>query len=171
MAARVFTIFIVLSLMVSCHRHLYLYDNGYKGESNYDGFYVVDTIRIADPVRIYSSKYGGTFIVSKAILNEYKGKKEFFYRPDVFIYGDGFYVDLPLKNFKRYKYPDDGGCTFEKWQQKDSDLTFQELSPAPKKFILGLIGANHFYKKHIAFDGHQFVYHEKNYKLLYNKLR
>ncbi|MGZ3776218.1 MAG: hypothetical protein ACXVJB_05265 [Mucilaginibacter sp.] len=155
---------------MSCHRRLHPADYDYKGEPNYEQFYVVDTITIENPVRIYSSRYGGTFIVSKATLKEYNGKKDFFYRPDVFIYGDEFYVDLPLKNFKRYKYPDDGRCTFEKWQQKDSDLTFQVLSPTPKKFILGLISANHFYKKHIAFDGHQFVYPEKNYKLLYNKL-
>lgn len=96
-------IFILAVIISSCSKNVY--DINYLGEDNYSNFYVVDTIRIVDPVRIHSLKYGGQFIVSKKTLKEYNGKDEFFYRPDVFFIGNDFYRDLPTKDFKNISIP------------------------------------------------------------------
>ena len=58
----------VVILLCSCSR--VLYDISYKGETNYKEFYIVDTILIESPVRVFSEKYGGMFVLSNE--NQYR---------------------------------------------------------------------------------------------------
>lgn len=162
------SILVLCFIWFSCSKNIY--DNDYKGENNYESFYVVDTIKISDPVCITSSKYGGTFVVSKAILRDFNNDITFFSRPDVFLFGDQFYRDLPLKNFKKYKYPDFGGCDFLQSRQKTEELIVSEFQNKPRYFILCLINANYFYRKHMAFDAKTFIYPDKNNKITFYKI-
>ena len=66
----------VVILLCSCSR--VLYDISYKGETNYKEFYIVDTILIESPVRVFSEKYGGMFVLSNEKLKSYDGKIDFF---------------------------------------------------------------------------------------------
>lgn len=157
---------IVFFSIVSCSRSTY--DINYKGESNYSNFYLVDTIKIIDPVRIHSSKFGGQFIVSKSILREYNNKVDFFSRPDVFLLGSDLYRDLPQKDYQKYSYPDNGGCEFWESQLDVPGLEVYELRSSSISFLLGLINANYFYQKHNSYGS--FAYPEKNNKRSYYKI-
>ena len=64
----------VVILLCSCSR--VLYDISYKGETNYKEFYIVDTILIESPVRVFSEKYGGMFVLSNEKLKSYGCKLE-----------------------------------------------------------------------------------------------
>jgi len=75
-------LFAILSL-ASCNQSLY--DINYKGEENYKSFYVVDTIRIENPVRVYPKKHDRIFILSKDKLKAYRGEADFFMSPDIFL--------------------------------------------------------------------------------------
>lgn len=157
-----------LCLMFSCSKHTY--DSNYPGQDNFSNFYVVDTIKIIDPVRIHSSKFGGQFIISKKLLKDYDGKSSFFSRPDVFFLGSDFYRDLPQKDYKKYSYPDYGGCSLLQSLTPTIGLEVFEFKHEPKYFILCLINANYFYQKHMTFDMKPFAYHEKNNKIIYYKI-
>lgn len=130
---------------VSCNR--VYYDSTYKGEDNYNGFYLVDTISIDNPVRISSQKYGGFFIVSKEKLSDFKDDIDFYLSPDVFLLGQDLYRDLKLEYFKRYSYPDYGGCELEPSKYEVSGVEIYEYKSTPK-FILGLINVNQYHVNH-----------------------
>ena len=166
-AIMILDLFLVL-VTISCHKKIY--DNNYKGESNYNNFYVVDTIKIIDPITISSVKYGGKFVVSRSILNQYHDNQQFFHRPDVFLYGDDFYIDLPVKEYKRFKYPDYGGCVLSVSKQQVDGLRIFEFNPVPKFFIMGLISANFFYKMHSGYDLKQFIFSKKDNKISFYKI-
>ncbi|MBA4276935.1 hypothetical protein [Flavobacterium sp.] len=157
---------IIFFLIISCSRSTY--DINYKGESNYSYFYLVDTIKIKDPVRIHSLKFGGQFIVSKSILKEYNNKIDFFSRPDVFLLGNDLYRDLPQKDYQKYAYPDNGGCEFVKSQLEVQGLEVYELSSSSVSFLLGLINSNYFYQKHNSYGS--FAYPENKNKKSYYKI-
>jgi hypothetical protein len=156
----------LLFLLCSCSRKIY--DSNYKGEPNYESFYLVDTIIIIEPVRIHSPKLGGQFIVSKETLKEYNGKSNFFIRPDVFLLGDDLYRDLPSKNFNRYSYPSNGGCEFVKSEMVIKGLEIFEIKKSSQTFLLGMINANHFNKMHNSYVSFQFS--DKGSKIAYYKI-
>ena len=81
-------------------------DNTTYDEKRPGQFFIVDTIFISDPVRIYSSKFGGQFIISRDVLSNFKNNADFFERNVVFLLGEDLYRDLPLEKFKNYLYPD-----------------------------------------------------------------
>lgn len=166
MKAKVITVFGILILMFSCTSKMY--DGEYLGEENYRNFYIVDTIKILDPIRVYSSKFGGQFIVSKANLKNYKRSAEFFTRPNVFFLGTDLYRDLTVNEVKKTNYPDNGGCTFVKSLIKFEDLEVYEFKNKPKQFLFGLINANYFYTKHNSYDS--FKSRVKNPKITYYKI-
>lgn len=144
------------------------YKSNYKGEPNYESFYLVDTIIIEKPMRIHSPKFGGQFIVSKKILENYNDKIDFFNRPDVFLLGDDLYRDLPPKFYSRYSYPDNGGCEFVKSDTNVVGLEVYELHETSQTFLLGLINASYFFSKHNSYDSYQFS--EKGSKVTYYKI-
>lgn len=153
-------------IISSCSKSTY--DVNYKGEDNYLNFYIVDTIKIIDPVRIHSPKFGGQFIVSKTILKEYDNTIQFFVRPDVFLLGDDLYRDLSQKKYQKYVYPDNGGCELSKSGLQIEGLEVFEFKSVPKYFILGLINSNYFYVKHNSYVS--FSFPEKNSKIAYYKI-
>jgi hypothetical protein len=153
-------------MMIACSRNLY--DASYKGEANYESFYLVDTIKIVDPVRIHSQKFGGQFIVSKQILKDYNAKLAFFNRPDVFLLGEDLYRDLPQKYFSRHQYPYNGECGFVKSELQVPGLEIFEIKNSPQLFLLGMINANYFYTKHNSYVSFQFS--DKNNKITYYKI-
>jgi len=77
-------LFLISLLLISSCRQT-LYDSNYKGEEKYKSLYIVDTISIKNPVRVYSQKYGGMFILSSDKLKEYRNEADYFLSPDVFI--------------------------------------------------------------------------------------
>lgn len=156
----------IIVLIGSCSRNLY--DSSYKGEPNYESFYVVDTIRITDPVRVHSPKFGGQFILAKSVLKEYNDKIEFFYRPDVFLLGEDLYRDLPPAYYNKYFYPNNGGCKFVKSHLTMAGLEVFEIKNPPQDFLLGLINANYFYVKHNSYVSFQFS--DRGSKIAYYKI-
>lgn len=159
----------VVILSCSCSR--VLYDINYKGESNYKEFYIVDTILIDSPVRVFSEKYGGMFVLSNEKLKSYDGKLGFFMEPDVFILGFDIYRDLEADNTKTFIYPDNGGCKLEKSSTEIDGLEVYEY-PDGVQFVLGLISTNRYHVKHnspeyfnIPIKYSKSVYHKLVYPL------
>ena len=158
---------LILTQFCSCSDRLY--DIGYNGEHEYESFYLVDTIKIKDPVRIHSLKFGGQFIVSKAIINEYsKEGRKFFQKPDVFILGNDLYRDLPKEKYGVFKYQDNGGCELVKSAVVSDDLEIYEYKQNSISFLLGLINGNYYYVKHNSYDA--FAFHDKNKKFNFYKI-
>ena len=118
----------------------------------YDYFYVVDTIEIADPIIIRSPKVGGQFIISQSILHEYNGKKEFFARPDVFILSYELYRVLPLDKFSKYQYLDFGGCSKINRENSEFGLQIYKYESEKVRFILGLINAKYYWLNYASYD-------------------
>ena len=134
----------VVILLCSCSR--VLYDISYKGETNYKEFYIVDTILIESPVRVFSEKYGGMFVLSNEKLKSYDGKIDFFMEPDVFILGFDIYKDLDKGVSKTLIYPDNGGCKLEKSPIEINGLEVYEY-PEGVRFVLALISTNRYHVK------------------------
>ncbi|VBB45608.1 hypothetical protein TRIP_D310003 [uncultured Paludibacter sp.] len=159
------TIIIFIVLLSSCSSRYY--DIDYKGEKNYKSFYIVDTITISNPIKVFSKKYGGPFVFSKNKLKDYNQKWSFFMEPDVFICGFDLYYVLDYQSFKKYKYPDYGGC-----DEKESDIKVRDLEiyeyPKNTKFILGLINGNYYHIKHRS--ERYFRIPIKNLKSIYIKI-
>lgn len=144
--SKYFGLFLISVLLISSCRQK-LYDINYKGEEDYKSFYVVDTISIKNPVRVYSQKHGGMFILSSDKLKAYRNEADFFLSPDVFILGQDLYRDLNKEDFKRYNYPDRGGCEVRESDTKVDGLEIYEFVSQPR-FILGLINTNYYHVKH-----------------------
>jgi hypothetical protein len=159
-------IIVLITLIFSCSGKMY--NSNYKEEPNYESFYLVDTIKIIQPVRIHSPKFGGQFIVSKQVVNVYDGKIDFFQRPDVFLLGDDLYRDLPLKKFNRYSYPINGGCDFVKSEMVVNGLEIFEIKNSKETFLLGLIKADYFNTKHNSYVS--FHFSDKASKIAYYKI-
>ncbi|MFV0547042.1 MAG: hypothetical protein ACK5ND_12835 [Bacteroides sp.] len=158
-----FVFLIILSS--SCSK--VLYDINYKGEDNYKMFYLVDTIIIESPVRVFSEKYGGMFVLSSEKLKQYRNDISFFMEPDVFLLGFDLYRDLDVSNMKAVNYPDNGGCELIK-----SDIVIEGLEiyeyPITTKFLLGLINTNSYHVKHNSPD--YFNIPIKHSKSVYHKM-
>ena len=150
---------------LSCTR--FYYDPDYKGEPNHKSFYIVDTIQIEDPVRIFSKKFGGPFVCDRSKLKEYKENKDFFLSPDVFILGFDIYYLLRLEEFEKYYYPGYGNCEEYQIESKYNDLYVQDYKSKPE-FILCLINANYYHIKHATEI--YFNIPIKNSKIVYLKL-
>jgi hypothetical protein len=133
---------------------------------NYYNFYVVDTIQIKDPVRIHSKKYGGQFILSKAILKEYDGKRRFFLRPDVFMVSTDLYWVLQSDQHSMYNYPDYGGCKLVESSEKQHELEVYEYASDSVNFILGLINGDYYNKRYNSYDYFALL-HNDNKSLYY----
>jgi hypothetical protein len=152
-------------LIFSCKQKLY--DLNYKGEENYKSFYLVDTISIENPVRVYSRKHGGMFILSKEKLNSYRDETDFFMSPDVFILGSDLYRDLALEDFKKYSYPDNGGCEIKESATSVAGLEIYEFVNQPR-FVMGLINTNYYHVKHNSYT--YFSVPVKDPKAVYHKI-
>lgn len=161
----------VFLIILSCSCSKVLYDINYKGESNYKTFYLVDTLTIESPVRVFSDKYGGMFVLSSEKLKQYKNDKSFFMEPDVFLLGFDLYRDIDVNDMKSINYPDNGGCELIK-----SDIAIEGLEiyeyPKNTKFLLGLINTNNYHVKHnspeyfeIPIKHSKSVYHKMVYPL------
>lgn len=155
-------------MLAACSQNITNFD--YKTEKNYKSSYIVDSIKIDDPVRIESLIYGGMFITSKSDLINFKGKKSFFLRPDVFLYSSDFYLDIPMSDYSKYRYPDYGNCELIKSNINIKGLSIYEFQTSPHFFILGLINAKFFNKKHNAFDVKNYRIKEKNEQIIYYKI-
>lgn len=160
---------LVIILSSSCSR--VFYDVNYKGESNYKEFYLVDTILIKSPVRVFSEKYGGMFILSSEKLKTYNGRIDFFMEPDVFVLGFDLYRDLDAVSIKTFTYPDYGGCKLQKSSIEIDGLEIYKY-PEGVRFILGLINTNSYHVKHnspeyfnIPIQYSKSVYHKMVYPL------
>lgn len=159
----------ILSLTIQlCSCSKQLFDSNYKGENNYDSFYLVDTIKIPDPIKIHSIRLGGQFIISKETLKYYSDKPEFFNRPDVFIWGEDLYRDIPAKKNHAYHYPDYGGCDILKSSNTIAGLDIYEFKRQPKFFLLGLINSNYYYLKHNSYG--EFSFKNENKKFTFYKI-
>ncbi|MDM1045914.1 hypothetical protein HX004_14240 [Myroides sp. 1354] len=164
--------YLLISLFViSCSISKNNIDYDYIGENNYNNFYLVDTIKILEPIRVYSKKFGGPFVFSKAILNEYKLTSDFFERPDVFIYADDLYYALPTKDYEVYRYPDYGNCKHlvrENWNS--TDLEIYSFSEDSIVFLMGMINANYYYIKYRNSNNNHVKYKETDYKRVFYKI-
>lgn len=158
----------LLTLLILCSCSRNSWDRNYKGEPNYSNFYIVDTIKVIDPVRIHSPKFGGQFIVSRAILNQYNNKIGFFTRPDVFLLGDDLYRYLPQNEYKRHSYKDYGGCDFKKSSLLVQGIEVYELKGKSISFLLGLINANFYHLKNNSYN--YFAYPIQNDKKSFYKI-
>jgi len=164
-------LFISLCLFVSCKSIKDKVDFDYLGESNYENFYLVDTIKIVKPVLISSKKFGGKYIVSEQTLEKYDETIKFFSRSDVFIYGDDLYRILPLKRYKDFKYPKYEDCDkFEFGYLINNELSVYKLKTESDYFLLGLINSNYYYQKHNGFHNNITDYIETDYKRVYYKI-
>lgn len=144
-------------------------DNTTYDEKRPGQFFIVDTIFISDPVRIYSSKFGGQFIISRDVLSNFKNNADFFERNDVFLLGEDLYRDLPLEKFKNYLYPDYGGCQFVESTTTIPGLEVYEFKePKPFSFLLGMINAKYFNSKHNSYSSFKsFKDMSAYYKIVY----
>lgn len=147
-------ILLLVIIGVSCSRKKYISNSELeiKDPGNYYNFYIVDTIRIDDPIRIHSEKFGGQFVVSRPVLKEYNGKRDFFLRPDVFLLSGDLYWDLPPGLYDKYKYPDYGGCNLVKSESIQVGLEVYEYKSSSMEFILGLINGDFYNKRHNSYN-------------------
>jgi hypothetical protein len=136
----------IITLLLSSCSHI-LYDIDYRGENNYKAFYLVDTISINMPVRIYSKRFGGMFVMSSEKLKKYRNDIDFFLDPNVFLLGYDLYRDLDNEDYYRYRYPDNGGCHIQIGEINIDGLEIYDY-PKNTRFILGLINANYYHIKH-----------------------
>ena len=181
-------IYLLILFLFSCSSHKATYDFYYEGQPNYKNFYVVDTIRIDDPVIV---AYDGRFVCSRKLLDTLKVDKNFFERPDVFLLGQvGLHYDLDPADFDKYSYPDYGNCKIElkttlktrfktKFKKKRINIRLEfyeqqvylyEYETPPTFFILGLINANYYNNKHAAIDGPSYLIETKDQKTSYYKI-
>ena len=138
-------------VLTSCSSKNGIYDTSYKGESNYKNFYVVDTIKLENPIII--NCHGKKVVCSKELLSKVKIDKMFFNRPDVFILGVDLYYDLNPNDYKRYHYPDYGSCEEVILDiSTNKDITAYKYTKESVRFILCLINANYYNKKHSTLD-------------------
>jgi hypothetical protein len=159
---------LLLFMFVACVSHKIIYDIDYKGEPNYKSFYVVDTIKIDDPIVI---EFAGRFVCSKKILDTVKINKTFFQRPDVFILVDDLYYDLLPVDYYKYFYPDYGNCDIEfKTEISKTKIYLYEYKIPPAFFILGLINANYYNEKHRTIDGNWYRINTPDQKISYYKI-
>jgi hypothetical protein len=164
---------LVLVFLPSCVPHKAIYDSYYKGEANYKRFYVVDSIKIENPVIVW---YFGRFVCSRKLIDTVKIDENFFKRPDVFLLCDswGLYFDLELVDYDKYSYPAYGNCKIELKATLNTELKTKfkirykksikryfeehkvylyEYETPPAFFILGLINANYYNAKHASDEG------------------
>lgn len=161
----------VFILLTSCVVRRDRYDILYKGETNYKTFYVVDTIKVENPIIINDG--GKKVVCSKALLENIRIDKAFFKRPDVFILGEDLYYDLDLKDFKRYRYPAYGNCknkTIELDIWIGEGITAYEYQTDSVRFILGLINSNYYNTKHRTIDGGWYYIRSNDQKNSYYKI-
>jgi len=160
--------FLILS---ACNKNIL--DTHYTGAYNYKNAYIVDTIKIADPVRIESLKYGGMYIVSRSTLSSFKNTKSFFLRPDVFRYGCDFFRDIPAIDYPRYRDLDDdiNYTSLIKSNMRVKGLVIYEFPKKPCLFILELINVAYHNNRHNAFDvkGND-IFRERNASIVYYKV-
>lgn len=121
------------------------YDVFYKGEENYKQFYIVDTIKIENPVIVWSKLHGGPFVMGKSKLDEYSDNLDFFKGPDIFIYWPDLYFFLDQDQIELIDYKNSGGCIENKREIVRENLWVSEFSGKPI-FILGLSNANHYHR-------------------------
>ena len=169
---RVFFIGFILSfMMISCKISKGVIDFDYIGESNYDSFYIVDTIQIVDPLLISSKNKNGQYIVSKMTLEKHSKEKDFLSRADVFIYGDDLYRLLPIEKYGQYKYSKYDECDKFKLSNFDHPkFDIYEFKIESVEFLLGLINANYYYQKSSGFHVNIPNYREFNYKRNFYKI-
>lgn len=168
---RVSIILMFLFLVVSCKSSIGVVDFDYSGEPYYDNFYLVDTIKIEEPIVISSEKFGGRYIISRATLEKYDNKREFFSRPDVFVYGDDFHQVLPYKEHTRYAYPKYDECDkFVQDFEIIKGLYVYSFKQDSLTFLLGFINANYYYKTHSGFHVNIPDYREYDYKRNFYKI-
>ena len=150
----------------SCSKNIAL--KNLKIENDYRNFYIVDTIKIVNPVRIHSDKFGGQFIVSRDSIKNYKRRIDFFYQPYVYLLGDDIFRASDPKDWSTIKYPDNGGCNFEKSKLENIELEIYEFNNETTVFILGLISARYYFEKFNSYNS--FNFEKKNYINSYIKI-
>ncbi|HRI02015.1 MAG TPA: hypothetical protein PK006_13270 [Saprospiraceae bacterium] len=115
-------------------------------------FYIVDTINIIKPIKIFSIKYGGEFITTQENLQFYKGTKEYFFREGIYLISDQFYQCLSQDELHKYNYMINGGCSSNITYIKYKDLEVYEYSTEKMSLVIGLISANFYWKVHSSYN-------------------
>jgi len=134
-----------------------------------NSFYFVDTIQYNDPVRIWSKKYNGFFIVEREKLKSFRNDRTFFNQDDVILLGTDLYMDLPKIFFLENKF----SWTLKESSYSDSKLKIEglevsEFENKPKYFLVALVSDNYYYLKHNAEN--QFSYLNNNFNVVYFRL-
>jgi hypothetical protein len=167
-----FLVFIFIALISCTKKYFHDFDYDYVGEKNYRNIYIVDTINIDDPITVFHETSGcNSFVLSRATLKYYDGKKDFFFRPDVFICSNDLMGDMAPQTKDFYRYHPNGLCqfTFDTKEKKYKGLSIREFEQKPKYFLLGLFNDNYYYKRYNCSNGY-FAYGNNNKKLVYIKI-
>ena len=170
---KIIKIVFLFALLTSCTATKPIYDTYYKGEPNYKSFYVVDTIKVENPIIIRGQ--GKEFVCSKSLVQSTKINKKFFNRPDVFILGDNFYCDLYPQDYKKYTYFDDGESEGH-CEEIKLDTLINKIIRVYKyktdsvRFILCLINANYYNNHYNTFDAPWYCIMNKDQKNSYYKI-
>lgn len=158
-----------LFVMSACKVH---YRKPYPDKSileNRNTFYIVDTIQFKDPVRIWSYKFNGFFILEREKLKTFKDDRSFFNQEDVILEGQDIYSDLP--KFYYTENIDIGNLVESQYlrsEVKIDGLEIYEFKEKPKFFLLALISDNYYYLKYDS--EHQFDYLNNNYNVVYFRI-
>ena len=159
----------LIILLTSCAVNRNSYDLHYKGETNYKSFYVVDTIKIENPIIV--NDHGKRVVCSKVLVKDIGIDEAFFKRPDVFMLGEDLYYDLNSKDYKKYHYPDYGNCEEIKLDTLiNKQITIYWYTTDSVRFILCLINSNYYNIKHRTIDSEYFRIMNNDQKNSYYKI-
>ncbi|MDR0230154.1 MAG: hypothetical protein LBI72_13995 [Flavobacteriaceae bacterium] len=171
---KLFLLVLVLLGIASC-RPKDLRDYEYKGEPNYNSFYIVDTIKIENPIVVSISGGRGVYVLSEKTLKEYKSHEEFINRPDVFVYGGSdLYLLLPISEYGKYRFRkiESKECigTIKSAYSPNEEISVYRFKNEIDTFLLSLINANYYYQKYNGFHTSYAWYKEINYKRVYYRI-
>lgn len=143
-----------------------------NNNENFSYFYVVDTIKIDNPVVFYKTNQSGMFVKSLKTIKEIKRNiKKIVRNDETYIYGEDLYRFFDdVKKIEMYKYPDYGNCEFETESiEGKNGIVFKKFKIKPKRFILALINAS-FYDNQIKIYGKKKSVFNNYDKSLYYKI-
>lgn len=158
----------ILSLVKPLYNNPNKVDFYYQGESNYKNFYIVDTIKINNPILFYYQR--GRFVTcADTLFKQKKITEKFLKRPDVFVFSWNLRSDFDLSQLKRYKYKDYGKCDVKKQISNYKGVELYRFTCDSVKFILGMINVNYFNSAHVSADGSYWI-KQTDQKILYYKI-
>jgi hypothetical protein len=149
---------LILLLSYSCtskREGIYIADlPKYENEEGYKSLYIVDTIKIKEPIRVFTKK-GYQFIMEKKVFESYNGKEDFFFNHSgIFLMETDLPMALPSSIFSKYAHGSD--CleyAVLSSKKKKGINNIYSFRKSPNYFLIILIRGDYYNEVYTGIDG------------------